>query len=54
MEWWNLKDFENTDNKVRVGRNLYIIYINIYLYIIYCKQDKIEVELVSARGTTKI
>jgi len=25
MEWWQLIDFENHDNKVRVVRNLYII-----------------------------
>jgi len=25
MEWWQLIDFENPDNKVRVVRNLYIV-----------------------------
>jgi len=25
MEWWQLKDFEKPDNKVRVVRNLYIV-----------------------------
>jgi hypothetical protein len=24
MEWWQLIDFENPDNKVRVVRNLYV------------------------------
>ena len=45
MEWWQLKNFENPDNRVRVIRNLHII---LSLWV-----DKIGVESLSPRGTTK-
>jgi len=33
MDWWQLTDFDNPDNKFRIVRNLYnVVYFPIFYY----------------------